>query len=119
MRLKRQMPRLTLRRYFDETKKLEIIDRIPFSSKRKYMGVTLRENGREKRYCLGAPEYLTDDRATISKAERFAAEGMRVLLLTEKEPVALVVLSDIIKEDGGNISVFPGEKCGDQNHFGR
>ena len=99
-----------LRRYFDDTKKLEIVERIPFSSKRKYMGVTLRENGREKRYCLGAPEYLTNDRATISKAEQFAAEGMRVLLLAEKEPVALVVLSDIIKEDAAETFRFFREK---------
>lgn len=99
-----------LRRYFDDTKKMAIIERIPFSSKRKYMGVTLQENGREKQYCLGAPEYLTDDRATILKAEQFAAEGMRVLLLTEKEPVVLVVLSDIIKEDAAETFRFFREK---------
>lgn len=95
-----------LRRYFDDTRKLEIVDRIPFSSKRKYMGVTIRENGTEKQYCLGAPEYLTDDRAAIERAEHFSAEGMRVLLLMEKEPVALVVLSDIIKEDAAETFRF-------------
>lgn len=95
-----------LRRYFDDTHKWEIIERIPFSSKRKYMGITVRENGTKKQYCLGAPEYLTDDRTAIRKAERFSAEGMRVLLLMEKEPVALVVLSDIIKGDAAETFSF-------------
>lgn len=95
-----------LRRYFEDTRKREIIERIPFSSKRKFMGITVRENGTEKQYCLGAPEYLTDDRTAIRKAEHFSAEGMRVLLLMEKEPVALVVLSDIIKDDAAETFRF-------------
>lgn len=88
-----------LRRYFKKADDLQIVDRTPFSSKRKYMGIVVREAGAEISYRLGAPEYLTDDRMVLSRAERFAAEGMRVLLLVAQKPVALIVLSDVIKED--------------------
>lgn len=99
-----------LRRHFVKNHKLKIIEKKPFSSQRKYMGITVRESGKDREYRLGAPEYLTDDRAVIARAEQFAAEGMRVLLLTEREPLALVVLSDIIKEDAPETFRFFREK---------
>lgn len=99
-----------LRRFFKDTGKAVITARTPFSSKRKYMGITVREGAKEKEYRLGAPEYLTDDHTALAKAERFAAEGMRVLLLTEEKPVAFVVLSDIIKEDAPDTFEFFREK---------
>ena len=74
------------------------------------MGITVRESGKDREYRLGAPEYLTGDSNVIAKAERFAAEGMRVLLLTEREPLALVVLSDVIKEDAPETFRFFREK---------
>lgn len=99
-----------LRRYFENTNHLEIVDQVPFSSKRKYMGITVRQHGREREYRLGAPEYLTDDRAVIARAEQFASEGMRVLLLIGENPMALVVLSDVIKEDAADTFCFFREK---------
>lgn len=99
-----------LRRYFKKADDLEIVDRTPFSSKRKYMGIVVREAGAEVSWRLGAPEYLTDDREVLSKAERFAAEGMRVLLLTARKPAALIVLSDVIKEDAPETFRFFREK---------
>lgn len=99
-----------LRRYFAKSDKLKIIEKKPFSSQRKYMGITVRESGKDREYRLGAPEYLTGDSNVIAKAERFAAEGMRVLLLTEREPLALVVLSDVIKEDAPETFRFFREK---------
>lgn len=99
-----------LRRYYADTRSLEIVDRVPFSSKRKYMGITARSNGSERKYRLGAPEYLTEDRSVITKAEQFAAKGMRVLLLTGNEPLALIVLSDVIKPDASDTFRFFREK---------
>lgn len=99
-----------LRRYYADTSSLEIVDRVPFSSKRKYMGITVRSNGGERKYCLGAPEYLTEDRSVITRAEQFAAEGMRVLLLAGNEPLALIVLSDVIKPDASDTFRFFREK---------
>ncbi len=101
-----------LRGYFENTEKLEIIDKIPFSSRRKYMGITVREAEGKKRYFLGAPEYLTQDGQALEQAEQFAAEGMRVLLLAdEKEkPLVLIALGDVIKEDAPETFRFFREK---------
>lgn len=88
-----------LRNYFTDTNRLTITERIPFSSKRKYMGIVTTENGKTQKYLLGAPEYVTQNKEVLARTEKFAAEGMRVLLLTGERPLALVVLSDIIKED--------------------
>lgn len=88
-----------LRKYFENTGKLHIINKTPFSSRRKYMAITVLKDGKEEEYFLGAPEYLTQDASTLRKAEVFAEEGLRVLLLAGSVPMALVVLSDVIKED--------------------
>lgn len=88
-----------LRDFFEDTQLLTITERIPFSSKRKYMAIVVREKGKEQKYFLGAPEYLTRDRTVLAQAQKFAGEGMRVLLLAGERPYALVVLSDVIKED--------------------
>ncbi len=101
-----------LRDYFRKTEKLDIIDKIPFSSQRKYMGITVREAEGKSQYFLGAPEYLTEDRAALGQAEQFAAEGMRVLLLSDekKKPLALIILADVIKEDAPETFRFFREK---------
>lgn len=99
-----------LRRFFTDTRKLEITDRTPFSSQRKYMGITVREDGKNINYRLGAPEFLTDDRAVLAKTEQFAAGGMRVLLLSGEKPLAFIILSDIIKEDAPETFRFFREK---------
>ncbi len=101
-----------LRDYFRKTERLDIIDKIPFSSQRKYMGITVREAEGKNQYFLGAPEYLTEDRAALGQAEQFAAEGMRVLLLSDekKKPLALIVLADVIKRDAPETFRFFREK---------
>lgn len=101
-----------LRKFYEDTKKLEVKDKIPFSSKRKYMGITTVEDSVEKKYFLGAPEYLTEDGTALKKAGDYASEGMRVLLLADEErrPMALVVLSDVIKEDAADTFCFFREK---------
>ncbi len=68
-----------LRRYFPETKGASVTEKVPFSSSRKHMRVTIAGKGD---YRLGAPEYLTENGTILARAEVYAAEGMRVLLLT-------------------------------------
>lgn len=101
-----------LRNHFKNTGRLDIVDKIPFSSERKYMGITVRDAERKSQYFLGAPEYLTEERRALEQAEQFAAEGMRVLLLTDekRKPLALIVLVDVIKEDAPETFHFFREK---------
>lgn len=101
-----------LREFYEDTKRVEVTDKIPFSSKRKYMGITVAENPAEKQYFLGAPEYLTEEGTALRTAGEYASEGMRVLLLAdgERTPMALVVLSDVIKEDAADTFRFFREK---------
>ena len=80
---------------------------VPFSSERKFMGCKFRNVGA---YKLGAYEYVmknpTDE--IKKKAEEYATNGYRVLLLAESDasfsadgckPIALVLLQDNIRKD--------------------
>ena len=97
-----------LRRYFPETKGASVAEKVPFSSSRKHMRVTIVGKGD---YRLGAPEYLTENGKILARAEVYAAEGMRVLLLThDKKEVGFVVLSDIIKADAAETFAFFRDK---------
>lgn len=94
----------------------KISQRIPFSSQRKYMGVSF-SNGDS--YVLGAPDYLCSDRSLLHRAETYASQGYRVLLLsscrrladtpTELQiisPLAMFLLSDCIKTDAADTFRF-------------
>lgn len=97
-----------LRRYFPETKGAAVTEKVPFSSSRKHMRVTIAGKGD---YRLGAPEYLTENGKILARAEVYEAEGMRVLLLThDKKEVGFVVLSDIIKADAAETFAFFRDK---------
>ena len=83
---------------------------IPFSSARKYKAAGFESHGD---YCIGAPEYLVPDNTKVlDLVADFSKQGYRVLLLgrstgisAEAEsigtvtPVAVIVISDVIKED--------------------
>ena len=80
---------------------------IPFSSERKFMGCKFKQIGA---YKLGAYEYVMDKpTADIkNKAETYALNGYRVLLLAECDatfsgenckPVAFILLQDNIRKD--------------------
>lgn len=108
-----------LQRYFHDTKPFPVLDSIPFSSRRKFMGASFESEGS---FVLGAPEFLTEDSSVLSEAEASAALGFRVLLLAscpslpssadasldpeETAPLALIRLSDCIKEDAPEIFRF-------------
>ena len=97
-----------LQDYFGDTGKLRITDRVPFSSSRKFMGISTKDTA----YLLGAPDFLTDDTALLKKVENYSKQGLRVLLLgsgpvlyrsPEKiqgiTPIAMIVLADCVKAD--------------------
>ena len=97
-----------LRRYFTEVTGQKIIEKVPFSSSRKHMSITIEGKGK---YCLGAPEYLSTDPKILSRAEKYAAEGMRVLLLShDGRESCFIILSDIIKPDAAETFAFFREK---------
>ena len=103
-----------MNRYFGVAKDWTVTASIPFSSTRKYKAASFGENGT---YVIGAPEILMPERKDIaSYVSRYTSKGFRVLLLCSSEgldpenenkgkltPCAIVVLSDVIKEDAKEI----------------
>ena len=98
-----------LQAFFEDTKPYPVTDTLPFNSRRKFMGVVFEGAGA---YVLGAPDFITKEEQILQKSEEYATKGYRVLLLaktdgmadmpdelTGVEPMALVVLSDCVKED--------------------
>lgn len=89
--------------YFGCNKDIGIIDKIPFSSSRKYSSVHIAEEGC---FSIGAPRFV---KCEITKdmdflISRYAAKGERVLILVKQtaleemgEPMALIAISDRIR----------------------
>ena len=103
-----------LLKHFGRSTEWETADKIPFSSSRKYRAVSFTDHGD---FVLGAPEFLVrNNEKLLSLLEGYSREGYRVLLLgrssgisSEKEkvgqirPIAVVIISDIIKTDAAEI----------------
>lgn len=118
-----------LQRYFSQNNKWNITDQVPFSSSRKFMGISTEKTS----YLLGAPEFLSSDTTLLKEAEHYSQQGLRVLLLctspllyrSPKEvqhitPLAFLVLADCVKKDaqdtflyfakqGVNVKVISGD----------
>jgi cation-transporting P-type ATPase E len=91
----------------------EVVDRVPFSSDRKWSSTTYAGRGT---WILGAPEVLlAPDAPALNEAEHRAATGSRVLLLARTdgqvaveaplpslEPRALVVLAERLRPDAAD-----------------
>lgn len=118
--------------YYKESPKVDIIEKVPFSSRRKWGGIILKGYGT---WVLGAPEVLLGDRYEVIKqqVENEAVKGNRVLLLgkvdqitlkkgifSEVEEYALILIEDVIKEEapkalnyfkeeGVNLKVISGD----------
>ena len=105
-----------LKSYFEDTKPYPVRGTLPFSSRRKYMGVEFDGSGC---YVLGAPDFITKNEEIIHKSEDYATKGFRVLLLagvdaladmpselTGVRPLGLIVLSDCVKEDAPETLAF-------------
>lgn len=121
-----------MRSYFKSKNNFICQEVIPFSSERKYSGVIFKDQGS---YFLGAEEFLFTDRqeALEKQCRQHTLQGYRVLLLaySPKEikdphldkdliPLALIKMSDIIREDaketldyfdrqGVNIKIISGD----------
>lgn len=90
---------------------IEIIEKVPFSSKRKWGGIVTKDKGT---WIFGAPEIVMGNKylEIKCKVEEEARKGRRVLILAksklnslrgeklkEIEKVALVLIEDIIRKD--------------------
>lgn len=119
---------------YEKKSDLVVTNMLPFSSKRKYGGVVIKDKGT---WLMGAPEILLQDRYKEIKhdVERYAKEGKRVLLLGKSsqndlrddlddsvESVALILLEDVIREnakevldyfedEGVNVKVISGDNA--------
>lgn len=98
--------------YFGYNKEMTPVITIPFSSSRKLSAVTFDNYGT---YIMGAPEFVNpnmSDEKLKSMIEQYAKDGYRTLLLshskksiekdtlpTDREPIALIILEDHIRED--------------------
>ena len=100
-----------LRKYFTGKVSQQAIEALPFTSAKKYGGVSFHE---DETYLLGAPEILLGSRIDEYSAviDRYSAKGCRVLLLTlydgrltdeeltaDTLPIALVLLSNKIRAE--------------------
>lgn len=96
--------------------KENITNSVPFSSQRKFMGITQKGGGS---YVLGAPDFLTTQKDVQKRANDAGKQGLRVLLLascrelksspdklSDVEPLALIMLNDRIKENAPEIFRF-------------
>ncbi len=107
-----------LRAYFPEKKGMIPENVIPFSSERKYSGCSFEGRGT---YLIGAASFLFPDShdALKEEASRLSAAGKRVLVLAasphkaceghlpeELAPVALFVLSDVIRKNAPETAGF-------------
>lgn len=97
---------------FGDSAEFQTLEKIPFSSRRKYSAVMLDN---KKTYLLGAPEFVLKEKYIMvkEKCEKSYRAGLRVLVLAqtaqklsrdaefngEVEPVALIVLEDKIRSD--------------------
>lgn len=101
-----------LQNYFRDCSQIPVTERLPFSSSRKFMGITTDTSS----YLLGAPDFLTNDTELLNKTESYSQKGLRVLLLCscpvlyrnpdeirQSTPLALIVLTDCVKEDAMDI----------------
>ena len=100
-----------LRKYFTGQVNQEAIATLPFTSARKYGGVSFHE---DETYLLGAPEILLGDQIGeyADVIEEYSSKGCRVLLLmlydgqlsdetldADKLPVALILLANKIRPE--------------------
>ncbi|MGL5312365.1 MAG: cation-translocating P-type ATPase [Peptostreptococcaceae bacterium] len=100
-----------LKKYFKENASWNSTNKVPFSSARKWSGVTFNKYGS---YVIGAPEFVLNENynAIKDKVELHSSKGDRVLLLAKVdgnlgedkissniENVALIIIKDIIRKN--------------------
>ncbi len=101
----------SLRRYFKENPNWEYKNKVPFSSGRKWSGVSFKEEGS---FVIGAPEFILNEEyiSIKDKVEEYSSKGYRVLLLSKYnndltndkldkaiEKIALIIIEDKIRDN--------------------
>ena len=107
-----------LRKCFPARQGMTLEHVIPFSSYRKYSGAVFEEKGT---YLMGAAQFLfpEDNEELTEKCQAYAEEGLRVLVLAHSsqnaegtelpeglEPLALMLLTDVIREEAPDTLAF-------------
>ena len=107
-----------LRKCFPARQGMTLEHVIPFSSDRKYSGAVFEEKGT---YLMGAAQFLfpEDNEELTEKCQAYAEEGLRVLVLAHSsqnaegtelpeglEPLALMLLTDVIREEAPDTLAF-------------
>ena len=107
-----------LRKRFPAKQGMTLEHVIPFSSDRKYSGAVFEEKGT---YLMGAAQFLfpEDNEELTEKCQAYAEEGLRVLVLAHSsqnaegtelpeglEPLALMLLTDVIREEAPDTLAF-------------
>ena len=92
---------IALKNYFGKKNTLEVIEKIPFNSSRKYSGVEFTDH----KYLIGAPEFiLKKEVKCIEKQIDQYNDKYRVLLLCEEKkekkiPLSLILLQDKVRKE--------------------
>lgn len=85
--------------YFKEDKEMEVVKRVPFSSKTKYNYVSFKEG----EYALGALEYIIDDDINnYEDIKDYINGGYRILSLVDyskKSVIAFIIISDNVRNN--------------------
>jgi len=107
-----------LRTHFENNPNWTSENKVPFSSKRKWSGVSFKDQGS---FIIGAPEFvLNEEYITIkSQVEEYSLKGYRVLLLCKYnktltndkldnniEKIALIIIEDKIRDNVKEIFKF-------------
>ena len=97
--------------YFKSSEKYDVVSTVPFSSSRKWSAADFGAVGK---FIVGAPEFVLKERYSLveNDVKEYSAQGFRVLVLVRTtqplkddldrerlKPVALIVLSDKIREN--------------------
>lgn len=105
--------------YHTKTSK-KIIDKIPFSSEKKYSGIVCEDG----QYLIGAPEFLIDTKPIQKQIDEYVEENRLLLLIHKKEekvtPISLILIRDKMRKDaketleyfkkeGVNIKIISGD----------
>ena len=107
-----------LRKRFPAKQGMTLEHVIPFSSDRKYSGAVFEEKGT---YLMGAAQFLfpEEKQELTEQCQKYAEEGLRVLVLAhspkmaegtelpeELEPLALMLLTDVIRPEAPDTLAF-------------
>ncbi len=107
-----------IEQHFGKLNDFEIINKLPFNSKRKFSAVTFKKEGT---YLLGAYEFMfkKQNQTELSKIQNYINNGYRVLAFAKSEYgvtesyipdnlqlVGFIILSDVIRENTAQIFDF-------------